>query len=40
LTAGTPTGNQVTWDSASGSLTVASAVAFYDNEFVRVVVQQ
>lgn len=40
LTAGTPTGNQVTWDSASGSLTVASTVAFYDNEFVRVVVQQ
>jgi len=40
LTAGTPTGNQVTWDSASGSLTVASTVAFYDQEFVRVVVQQ
>jgi hypothetical protein len=40
LTAGTPTGNQVVWDSASGSLTVASSVAFYDNEFVRVVVQQ
>lgn len=40
LTAGTPTGNQVVWDSASGSLTVASSVSFYDNEFVRVVVQQ
>jgi hypothetical protein len=38
LTAGTPTGNQVVWDSASGSLTVA--VAFYDEEFVRVIVQQ
>jgi hypothetical protein len=25
LTAGTPTGNQVVWDSASGSLTVASS---------------
>jgi hypothetical protein len=34
LTAGTPTGNQVVWDS----LTVA--VAFYDEEFVRVIVQQ
>jgi hypothetical protein len=40
LTAGTPTGNQVVWDSASASLTVASSVAFYANEFVRVVVQQ
>jgi len=40
LTAGTPAGNQVVWDSASGSLTVASSVSFYDNEFVRVVVQQ
>ena len=40
LTSGTPTGNQVTWDKDAGSLTVASDVAFYDNEFVRVVVQQ
>jgi len=40
LTAGAPTGNQVTWNSAAGSLTVASTVAFYDNEFVRVIVQQ
>jgi hypothetical protein len=40
LTAGTPTGNQVVWDSTSGSLTVASTVAFYASEFVRVVVQQ
>jgi hypothetical protein len=38
LTAGTPTGNQVVWDKTTGALTVA--VAFYDNEFVRVVVQQ
>jgi hypothetical protein len=38
LTAGTPTGNQVVWDKEAGSLTVA--VAFYSNEFVRVVVQQ
>jgi hypothetical protein len=38
LTAGTPTGNQVVWDKTTGLLTVA--VAFYDNEFVRVVVQQ
>jgi len=40
LTSGTPTGNQVLWNSTNGSLTVASDVAFYDNEFVRVVVQQ
>jgi hypothetical protein len=40
LTAGTPTGNQVVWNSAAGSLTVASAVAFYDQEFCRVIVQQ
>lgn len=38
LTSGTPTGNQVVWDKTTGALTVA--VAFYDNEFVRVVVQQ
>jgi len=38
LTSGVPTGNQVVWNSAAGSLTVA--VAFYDNEFVRVIVQQ
>lgn len=40
LTSGTPTGNQVVWISAAGSLTVASTVPFYDQEFVRVVVQQ
>jgi hypothetical protein len=38
LTSGTPTGNQVVWNKTNGSLTVA--VPFYDNEFVRVVVQQ
>lgn len=38
LTSGTPTGNQVVWNKDSASLTVA--VAFYDEEFVRVVVQQ
>ena len=38
LTSGTPTGNQVVWNKDAASLTVA--VAFYDNEFVRVVVQQ
>jgi hypothetical protein len=38
LTSGTPTGNQVVWNQAAGSLTVA--VAFYDQEFTRVVVQQ
>jgi hypothetical protein len=40
LTSGTPTGNQVVWNSAAGSLTVASDVAFYNQEFCRVVVQQ
>lgn len=40
LTSGTPTGNQVVWNSAAGSLTVAADVAFYDQEFVRVIVQQ
>jgi hypothetical protein len=40
LTSGTPTGNQVVWNSSAGSLTVAADVAFYDNEFVRVIVQQ
>lgn len=38
LTSGTPTGNQVVWNKDAGSLTVA--VAFYDEEFTRVVVQQ
>ena len=38
LTSGTPTGNQVVWNKVVGSLTVA--VAFYDEEFTRVVVQQ
>jgi hypothetical protein len=40
LTSGTPVGNQVVWNSGAGSLTVASDVAFYANEFVRVVCQQ
>lgn len=40
LTSGTPIGNQVVWNSAAGSLTVASDVAFYDQEFCRIVVQQ
>lgn len=40
LTSGTPTGNQVVWNSAAGTLTVASDIPFYDNEFVRIIVQQ
>ena len=40
LTSGVPTGNQVVWNTAAGSLTVATDVAFYNQEFVRVVVQQ
>ena len=37
---GTPTGNDVVWDSSTGSLTIASTVPFYNQEFVRVIVQQ
>ena len=40
LTSGVPSGNQVVWNTAAVSLTVASDVAFYNQEFVRVVVQQ
>jgi len=40
LTSGVPTGNQVVWNTAAGSLTVATDVAFYNQEFVRVIVQQ
>jgi hypothetical protein len=40
LTSGSPTGNQVLWDSATGTLTVASTVPFYSQEFVRILVQQ
>jgi len=37
LTSGTPTGNQVVWDSTTGTLTVA--VAFVTDEFVRILVK-
>ena len=40
LTSGVPTGNQVVWNKDAASLTVAASVPFYDEEFVRVVVQQ
>ena len=40
LTSGVPTGNQVVWNKEAASLTVASTVPFYDEEFARVVVQQ
>lgn len=40
IPSGTPTGNQVLWNSTNGSLTVASEVPFDNLEFVRVVVQQ
>jgi hypothetical protein len=40
LTSGIPTGNQVVWNKESASLTVASTVTFYNEEFVRVIVQQ
>lgn len=38
LDAGVPSGNQVVWNAAAGSMTVA--VPFYNQEFVRIVVQQ
>ena len=38
LTSGIPTGNDVVWNQDNGLLTVA--VAFYPNEFVRVIVQE
>lgn len=39
-TSGTPTGEQVVWNSESATLTVASDRAFWAQEFVRIVVQQ
>ena len=38
LTSGTPLGNEIVWNQSVGSLTVA--VAFYDNEFIRIIVQE
>lgn len=39
LTYGTPTDNQVSWDSSSGTLTVAADVPFVTDEFVRILVK-
>ena len=35
---GTPTGNQVKWDTNTGTLTVAATVSFGTGEFVRILV--
>ena len=35
---GTPTGNQVKWDTNTGILTVASTVPFTTGEYVRILV--
>lgn len=35
---GTPTGNQVKWDTNTGTLTVAATVPFGTGEFVRILV--
>jgi hypothetical protein len=35
---GTPTGNDVRWDSTTGTLTVASTASFKTGEFVRILV--
>lgn len=39
ITSGTPIGNQILWDSATGTLSVASAVPFVNEEFVRILVK-
>lgn len=39
ITSGVPTGNQVLWNSAAGTLTVSTDVPFYLNEFVRILVK-
>jgi len=39
LTSGTPTGQQVSWNSATGTLTFAIDVPFYTNEFIRILVK-
>jgi hypothetical protein len=39
LTGGLPTGNQVFWDISTGTLTVSSTQPFYDQEFIRIIVQ-
>jgi hypothetical protein len=39
ITSGTPTLNQVRWNSSLGILTVASDVPFYEGEFVRILVK-
>jgi hypothetical protein len=35
---GTPTGNDIKWDTATGTFTVASTVPFQTGEFVRILV--
>lgn len=39
ITSGVPSGNQVAWNSSTGTLTVSSDVPFYLNEFVRILVK-
>ena len=39
ITSGVPSGNQVSWNSSTGTLTVSSDVPFYLNEFVRILVK-
>lgn len=39
VTSGTPSLNQVKWDSPTGTLTVASNVPFYEGEFIRILVK-
>ena len=39
LTSGVPVGNQIRWDSPTGTLTVAADVPFVLDEFVRILVK-
>jgi hypothetical protein len=39
LTSGTPVDQQVVWDSVTGTLSFDSALPFYDNEYIRILVK-
>jgi hypothetical protein len=39
IPSGAPSGNEVLWDSTTGTLTVAADVPFVDDEFVRIIVK-
>lgn len=39
ITSGVPVGNQILWDSSTGTLTVDAGVPFVNQEFVRILVK-